>query len=155
MVGLVDLIYHNQAYIREIINGSLMIACAWCAAICALYVVQSWKVGDPHWREHLGTRVACALAWVFGIESYRTGSVWNVYFTAGGGGPTNIGAFATVNFVQTLGYLVGGFLLVVVILWCTYLFSPDRFARHLWKYSLSSILWFLALAAFFKHLKGN
>lgn len=139
-------IVEQQSFIRELINGGLMVTCAWCAAICALYVVQMWidDKGDGEWRNHLGTRVACALAWVFGFESYRTGSIWSVYYDASMAAPN------TGSFNQTVGFMIGGIGLIIAILYSTYLFSPPRQKARLWAFSFISAVLFLMTATILK-----
>ena len=148
MVG--EFVVEHQSFIRELINGALMITCGWCAAICGLYVFDAWResTGDGEWRKHLGTKVACALAWVFAFESYRTGSIWSVYYT------TDIVAPTTGSFIQTVGFMVGGVGLIVAILWCTYLFSPPRYVNRLWQLSFINTVLFLVAAVAVKQL-GN
>lgn len=140
--------------LREWLNGSLFPLSANLAFIIGVFLWDSWLYSIAHpdgsrWWKMDGVPTACALFWIFSLESLRAGSVWIILRITNDGHevPHWVREFTNVLLV------VGGAGLAIMILRCTYLFTPPRWGNRFWLYSLATTLAFLLLSHFFPNIQ--
>jgi hypothetical protein len=148
-----DWIIHYQAFIREDINGAGMVLCASLTIMIFMFMVNGWYEATKrssfpfsNWSHMPGVPMACALLWVFGAETYRTGAIWHIYHFSSDHTQSAVGSFAEVTFWPTLGYLVAGIILIFALIRCTFLFAPPTWRKHVWVCSLLTSLGFVLLS---------
>src|ERR1700742_13306 len=130
MNSLHAFIVEYQAAIRQDINGAGMVLCAALALMIFVFMCNSWinanrkNMNLTAWAHMPGVPMACALLWLFGAETYRTGAIWHIYYSAPSHTTYAIGQFADATFWPTLGYLMAGGVLIGALLRCTFLFAP-------------------------------
>jgi hypothetical protein len=135
-----DLIVAYQVDIREDINGVGMVLCGSLTLMIFVFMCNSWvhalrkHISMSAWVHMPGVPMACALLWVFGAETYRTGAIWHIYRFAPSQGQSSsaVGSFAAVSFWPTFGYMIAGGVLIGALLRCTFLFAPPFFRRIVW-----------------------
>lgn len=152
-------VVHNQAMIREMINGSTMILCLVLALMIFVFMWDTmieymdkrvgftpvaWLRSRHEWSNAPGVPTACALWWVFAAESYRTGSVWTLY-QMGKLENDNGAFFAPAGYFTSYGYLLAGVALIGGLLRAIYIFTPPEWKSKVWKFAAGGAIVFIAL----------
>lgn len=141
-----DIVVHNQALIREVINGFTMVLCLTLAIMIAVFMWDTFvEYSEKRFRELIGSSnrtwshapgvpTACALWWIFAAEAYRTGAVWTLY-QLGKRENDNGAFFATAGYFTSYGYLLAGIALIGGLLRAIYIFTPPEWKSKAWIYA--------------------
>jgi hypothetical protein len=136
----------NNLFIREWLNGSLFPLSLNLSIIIAVFLWDSFLEGtrqSARWWKMPGVPTACALFWIFGMESVRAGTVWLILRITNDGGVVPV----WLSDVANASITIAGIILIITMLRCTFLFTPPRWGNRVWVYSIISTVTFLLLSA--------
>jgi len=135
----------NNLIIREWLNGSLFPLSANLAFIILIFLVDSYRERDQvSWWKMEGVPTGCSLFWIFTCESVRAGCVWFILRA------TNDGRVVPqwIRELSNYSFVVAAAILAVMMLRCTFLWSPPRW-RNFWIYSAVVTTVFLLVSHYF------
>jgi hypothetical protein len=141
-------ILNHNLFIREILNGALFPLCAFLSAIISLYLWDTFRLYGRGWTRQPGVATACAMCWVFAAEAVRAGTVW--YLLRQHNELAVVSKYAQ-NVAGVL-LLLGGLVLVITMLRCTYIFTPPRWGHRVWVAALLSTIVFLTISHFLPYI---
>lgn len=140
-------IINKNLFIREFLNGGTFPLSLFLAIVIGIHLWNTYREFGSGWSKQEGTQTACALFWVFFAESLRAGLVWWTLRSVNDGQrlPPDI------ELVFNIGLTFAGLALVIMLLRCSYLFTPPKWGNKVWIASVSITTLFLILS----HLIGE
>lgn len=134
----------SNLIIREWLNGSLFPLSFFLTFAVVTFINDTRLEIGRGWARAPGIPTACALAWVFLCETIRAGGVWFILRLQNDGHVVPIWIQKSINGL----FIFAAFALILVILRCTYLFSPPRWGNRYWVLSAIVTAWFLLISHF-------
>lgn len=107
-----------------------------------IYLAKTFLAVGRGWTKEPGIAMGCALAWVFGAETVRSGCIWYILRAANAGRKLSDGMQMTFNALMMLA----GIVIVCALLRCAYIFTPDRLGHRTWSFALAVTVIFVSIS---------